>query len=566
MSKVIRAVQKIFGTTAGTGEIGVIGSKSSGIAATSKDIKNIQSDPNYLLGFNGITSDQGTSRLPYTEDMNGLLYMTTSQIKYLFQSGIPKWDEEEDYYDEESFVFDEGILFKSLEGTDLSPNIGNKPYDNLDKWIPVSFKELTVTGNYTIGGESTINVNTGAATITLPNLNNGEKKLIRKISLTSGSIAVVLPGGHVFTDGSTSLLLTEYLDAVKIEKITGATWTKGDLIQTEKASKGLIIGDSTIADHAGQQGIDFFLKRQSDTLIGTVIVNQAVPGDTIAQQKTIYLADSDKATYDWIIVQVGLNDLDPAEASAVAIARLQDLIDTINLNKKPTAVVIISGLIYCKQRLLNIYGTVDGLVAVQKLIDIQIAILGGGFHAITGVHYRNWAHVPILSDDTQTLYDYYLDPNKDGIHPNDRGRNIIAQTWRKTLNRLGYLKNISDEIIPRAPVSGRYTPTYYTVTGATIETPLKSNWMRVGNFVQVSGSVQITITNNLAVTFEMDCPVLPNFIDNQMAGGSAVSNASQSSLAIYASTVTNRVVFSGVNLADAGTLTFLYSFGYYLED
>jgi len=145
MSKITRALQKIFGDGAGTGEFGIIGSKSSGLPATTKDIDNIQSDPNYSLGLFGITSDQGTSRLPYTEDMNSLFFMLTTNMKYMYQSGIPEWNIEDEYYNGISLVLHDGKIWKSISGVDLAPNKGNQPNENLDKWELLTYSNLTVS-------------------------------------------------------------------------------------------------------------------------------------------------------------------------------------------------------------------------------------------------------------------------------------------------------------------------------------------------------------------------------------------------------------------------------------
>jgi len=127
MSILTRAIQKVFGETGGAGEFGQIGSKAAGSASTSKDIATIQSLTEYLQGYFSITSDQGTSRLPYSEDLNSLFYLTTRQLAYLFQSGIPEWDTDTDYYADVSIVQEGGDVYISLTGADPTPNQGNQP-------------------------------------------------------------------------------------------------------------------------------------------------------------------------------------------------------------------------------------------------------------------------------------------------------------------------------------------------------------------------------------------------------------------------------------------------------
>lgn len=138
MSKVERVLQKIFGDIAASGEFGVIGSKASGSPVTTKDLETIQQDPKYLEGLFSITSDQGTSRLPYTEDINSLFYLITSQLKYIYQDGVPEWIVSEDYYSNESVVKLGGVIYISTFGTEITPNVGNSPEINGDKWLPIA--------------------------------------------------------------------------------------------------------------------------------------------------------------------------------------------------------------------------------------------------------------------------------------------------------------------------------------------------------------------------------------------------------------------------------------------
>ncbi len=84
--------------------------------------------------------------------------------------------------------------------------------------------ELTVTGNHTLGVEKTVNVDVGAATITVPALELGEMKVIRKISATAGTITITLPSGHTFPDGSSSITLTNQYDEVTIERVSATGW------------------------------------------------------------------------------------------------------------------------------------------------------------------------------------------------------------------------------------------------------------------------------------------------------------------------------------------------------
>lgn len=203
--------------------------------------------------------------------------------------------------------------------------------------------------------------------------------------------------------------------------------TDGVLIGKTKA---YAVGDSTVAAFAGGTAII--------TLVDSprIDVNVAVPGHTIAQQKTAWLAlDVSKLLTGWVIVQIGLNDLNPAEEAAPAIARLQDLINTIRADIGEYRPLLISKMIPCKQRLIDLYGETNGPIAQAKWEDINDAIAGIGPTPITGVDYRITAHVPLMDDGAGNLKPEF--DTGDGIHPNTAGRQVNATAWVNALADLG---------------------------------------------------------------------------------------------------------------------------------
>ena len=155
MAQLTRALQKIFGLTGGSGEFGKIGSKADGSPSTTKDLELMQSLSRYLLGMNSIVSDQGTSVLPYLEDINSLFFLTTSQIAYLMQAGVPEWNDATEYYQEVSIAVDEGMVWKDIFGSGGSPNLNFQPSLNQDKWEPIAaaVKKQTIaaSGALTLG-------------------------------------------------------------------------------------------------------------------------------------------------------------------------------------------------------------------------------------------------------------------------------------------------------------------------------------------------------------------------------------------------------------------------------
>jgi len=227
MGLLTRAVQKIFGSTGGTGEFGQIGSKAAGAPTTTKNLETMQGLSEYLLGMNAIVSDQGTSVLPYLEDINSLFFLTTSQLAYLMQSGVPEWDDATEYYLGVSVVLHDGILWKDIYGTGGTPNLNFSPTTNLDKWQPISIDSALVdsgaadayvlapvAGTYVAAYYDQMKVtfkasatNTGASTVDIDSIG------AKNITLPDGSALV---GGEIIAVRYTTLVYNLASDRFEI--------------------------------------------------------------------------------------------------------------------------------------------------------------------------------------------------------------------------------------------------------------------------------------------------------------------------------------------------------------
>lgn len=119
-----RELQKVFGSTGGTGEFGQFGSDSAGSALTTKNLATIQALSQYDQGWFAATDN--ANEPPRIQDENGLMFLLTSQLKYLFQEGVPDWIATEEYY-VNGFCKSAGILYRSKTGTDGSPNLNHDP-------------------------------------------------------------------------------------------------------------------------------------------------------------------------------------------------------------------------------------------------------------------------------------------------------------------------------------------------------------------------------------------------------------------------------------------------------
>jgi hypothetical protein len=124
MGMLARTLQKIFGSTGGTGEFGQFGSDSEGAAVTTKNLATIQALASYDQGWFAATDN--ANEPPRIQDQNGLDLLITSQLKYLFQEGLPDWIATEEYYIY-GLCKKGGIVYRSVTGTDGSPNLNHDP-------------------------------------------------------------------------------------------------------------------------------------------------------------------------------------------------------------------------------------------------------------------------------------------------------------------------------------------------------------------------------------------------------------------------------------------------------
>lgn len=118
MARLTRQQQKVFALNASNN--GVFGSGADGSKILSNNIVTLQSKPAWLTGW--LDAVLGTKKFPPIEEFQALDYITTYQIAYLFQEGIPEYDSATTYY-EKSIVRKSGTY--EIYGSKINNNTGN---------------------------------------------------------------------------------------------------------------------------------------------------------------------------------------------------------------------------------------------------------------------------------------------------------------------------------------------------------------------------------------------------------------------------------------------------------
>lgn len=197
-----------------------------------------------------------------------------------------------------------------------------------------------------------------------------------------------------------------------------------------------ILGDSTVATYSSASGVPVAsLLRSAADSRNIAFKSLAIGGATTAEQETNWDAFSEKGDLRWIMIQVGLNDIDPAEAAAPAIARIQDLVDAVNADKPAGAKVYIGTMIPCYARMITRYGAgAPADASYAKWQAMNEAIRGEGSTPITGVDGRVSSHTTDMDGGAGYLDAAY--DSGDGIHPNNAGRQVIASAWLEVIDPL----------------------------------------------------------------------------------------------------------------------------------
>jgi hypothetical protein len=116
MSKLLRKVMNVFGSTAPAGKINKFGSAAAGLIEASLDPAAIQSLPQYAQGWSAAVVG---NKSPTLEDMNALHYLFSYQLAYLLQQGVPEWNPATTYY-AGSYVSMRGQIYVSNGDNNLN--------------------------------------------------------------------------------------------------------------------------------------------------------------------------------------------------------------------------------------------------------------------------------------------------------------------------------------------------------------------------------------------------------------------------------------------------------------
>lgn len=109
MARLTRKNNKLFCENAQQSDVGQFGSLNAGTKVETTDIDTIQSLPAWQDGWQAATL--GDNCYPTRQERNGLDYVQSYLLNYLYQEGIPEWSANTTYY--------KGSIIKLINGTDI---------------------------------------------------------------------------------------------------------------------------------------------------------------------------------------------------------------------------------------------------------------------------------------------------------------------------------------------------------------------------------------------------------------------------------------------------------------
>lgn len=199
-----------------------------------------------------------------------------------------------------------------------------------------------------------------------------------------------------------------------------------------------VLGNSTIANTGNQGTVPSYMT----TISQSNITDLSVGGATILDMYNSWmtLSAATKQSFEYVIVEIGLNDVPATNSVQFVMSGYQNLISSIYSDCSPGVKLMTATMTPAKTRFLTYWGATYGLIATKNWWDMNRCLRGLSGTDTTGASYQGIIgmtgsvhdHTDSLDDGNMRLKAIYeLGPpnTPDGVHENTAARKIIARRW-----------------------------------------------------------------------------------------------------------------------------------------
>lgn len=198
-----------------------------------------------------------------------------------------------------------------------------------------------------------------------------------------------------------------------------------------------IMGDSKTSGagnliKGSEAGVDHLLKIQYPATYHKF----AAPSQNIAYMLTLWnaLSDEDQQSFDYIFMEVGVNDFSPSISPVgTLMPKIQNLVTTLRNEGKSELKIVCNVFSPVKGNWDVTYTEEEVSQLVGDWDDMNEAMNGSGGYALTGADQIINDHIDIICENYALKDGYFNTSPLDMLHPNRAGMDIVADIWNKYL-------------------------------------------------------------------------------------------------------------------------------------
>lgn len=215
------------------------------------------------------------------------------------------------------------------------------------------------------------------------------------------------------------------------------------------ASQKICLTGDSIAHGMDAEGPNYNVAELIAAVLGCQQVSIAYPGEGTVEQQVRWdaLTAEEKLSFDFIININGNNIAsNPGTANAVSVEFYQNFMDVMRADIKSSCKIVCCTMIPAAAHYDELLEEYDHADVVLKRETFNESIRGEGEEAITGQDLLVVSHTTDLSNGDYDLAEEYWANGWDTLHPNEAGRQVIADAVIKILRQYAEERTIRGSV------------------------------------------------------------------------------------------------------------------------